>query len=173
MDVLAVVIAIGIGSLNWLSYRRMAMRGVLGRATVVELLPQIHNTVRYEYHVGERAFQGNMQSWPANPPLEPLSVGQSLVIYYDPEHPEDSVLGDPKPIFKNETISIALAAVEFPTFLVVVWAWRTSVTVQTINSPHKQPNKRLEKESSTRSLRSPVLASQPESLGVGIVDWRV
>jgi hypothetical protein len=124
--VLAAVITIGIGSLNWLSYLRLAMRGVLGQATAIELLPQIHNTVRYEYHVGERAFQGQMRSWPPNPPLEQLGVGQSLVIYYDPEHPEESVLGDPKPIFKNETISIALTAVGFPTLLVVVWAWRTS-----------------------------------------------
>ena len=51
-------------------------------------------------------FQGQMQSGPPNPPLEQLSIGQSLAIYYDPEHPEDSVLGDPKPIFKIETISI-------------------------------------------------------------------
>ena len=124
--VMALAIAVGIGSLNWLSYRRLAVRGVSGRATVVELLPKNHNTVRYEYQVAGRTFQGQMQSWQPNPPLEQLSVGQPLFVYYDPEHPEESVLGDPKPIFKNETISIALAAVGFPTFLVVVWAWRTS-----------------------------------------------
>ena len=97
-----------------------------GRATVVELLPKNHTTVRYEYQVAGRTFQGQMQSWQPNPPLEQLSVGQPLFVYYDPEHPEESVLGDPKPIFKNETIAIALAAVGFPTFLVVVWAWRTA-----------------------------------------------
>jgi hypothetical protein len=102
------------------------VRGVTGQAIVVELLPKNHNTLRYEYQVAGRTFQGRMQSWQPNPPLEQLSVGQPLVVYYDSEHPEESVLGDPKPIFKNEMISIALAAVGFPTFLVVVWAWRTS-----------------------------------------------
>jgi hypothetical protein len=124
--VMAIAIAIGIGSLNWVFYRRLSVRGVTGQAIVVELLPKNHNTVRYEYQVGGRTFQGQMQSWPPNLPLEQLSVGQPLVVYYDPVHPEESVLGDPKPIFKNEMISIALAAVGFPTFLVVVWAWRTS-----------------------------------------------
>lgn len=124
--VLSVVIAIGIGSLNWPSYHHLAKRGVSGRATVIELLPKIHNTLRYEYHVAGQTFQGQMQSWLPNPPLEQLGIGQSLVIYYDPEHPEKSVLGDPKPMLVNETISVALAAILFPTFFVVVWAWRTS-----------------------------------------------
>ncbi len=120
--VLAVVIAVGIGSLNWLSYRSMETRGVSGQGTVIELLPKIHNTVRYEYHVRGQSFEGRMQAWRPNPPLEQLSVGQSLVIYYDPEHPEKSVLGDPKGMIENETISVALATIIFSTFLVVAWA---------------------------------------------------
>lgn len=123
---LAVAIAFGIGSLNWGSFRRMTVRGVSGQATVIEVLPKIHNSLRYEYHIAGHAFQGQMQSWPPNPPLDQLRVGQSVVIFYDPEHPEDSVLGDPKPMLKNETISIALAAILVPTFLVVGWAWKTS-----------------------------------------------
>ena len=123
---LAIVIAVGIGSLNWPAYRRMAAQRISGKATVVELLPKIHNTVRYEYKVGGQTFQGQMQSWQPNPPLEQLGVGQSLVIYYDPQRPEASVLGDPKPILRNETVSVLLAAFAVPTFVVIVWAWRAS-----------------------------------------------
>jgi hypothetical protein len=123
---LAVVIAVGIGSLDWPAYRRMAARGVSGRATVVELLPKIHNTVRYQYEVGGQTFGGQMQSWQPNPPLERLGVGESLVIYYDPQHPAASVLGDPKPMLWNETISVSLAALGMPTLIVVGWAWRAS-----------------------------------------------
>jgi hypothetical protein len=123
---LAIVIAVGIGSLNWPKYRRMAARGISGKATVVELLPKIHNTVRYEYAVGGQTFHGQMQSWQPNPPLEQLGVGQSVVIYYDPQRPEASVLGDPKPILKNETISVLLAALGMPTIIVGGWAWRLS-----------------------------------------------
>jgi hypothetical protein len=85
---LSVVVAIGIGSLSWPGDHHLAERGVSGRATVIELLPKIHNTLRYEYHVAGQTFQGQMQSWLPNPPVEQLGVGQSLVIYYDPEHPE-------------------------------------------------------------------------------------
>jgi hypothetical protein len=123
---LAIAIVIGLGSLNWRAYRSMAACGVSGQATVIELLPKIHNTVRYEYRVAGQAFQGQMQSWQPNPPLTKLSVGQPLVIYYDPRHPEESVLGDPKPMLQNETISVALAAVILPTFIVAPWAWRSS-----------------------------------------------
>src|SRR5207249_8134067 len=115
---LVTMLAIGIGSLNWPTYRRVAERGVSGQATVIELLPKNHNTVRYEYQVAGRTFKGQGSSWRPNPPLEQLKVGQPLVIYYDPEHPEESVLGDPKPILENEVISIALTAVGIPTFLV-------------------------------------------------------
>src|SRR5947208_798615 len=104
----------------------MAARGVSAKATVVELLPKIHDTVRYQYEVGGQRFEGQMQPWQPNPPLEQLGVGQSLVIFYDPQHPKASVLGDPKPILRNETISVLLAAFAVRTFLVVVWAWRAS-----------------------------------------------
>jgi hypothetical protein len=124
--VLAAVTAVGIGSLNWPKYHHMAAVGVSGQASVIQLLPKIHQTVRYEYRVGELEFQGRMQSWQPNPPLEQLTVGQPLVIYYDPQHPAESVLGDPKPMLQNETISVALAAIMVPSFLVATWAWRSS-----------------------------------------------
>jgi hypothetical protein len=123
---LAAVIAVGIGSLNWATYYRMVAVGVSGQASVVELLPNVHNTVRYEYRVGGEAFNGQMQSWQPNLPLEQLKVGQPLVIYYDPQHPAKSVLGNPKPMLQNETISVALAAIGVPSFIVAGWAWRSS-----------------------------------------------
>src|SRR5207248_2056851 len=83
----------------------------IDQAPVVEFLPSIHDTVRYDYRVDGRGFQGQMQSWRPNPPLPQLAVGHALVIYYDPQHPEDSVLGYPKPMLQTETISVALAAV--------------------------------------------------------------
>jgi len=45
--VLTVVIAIGIGSLNWPTYRRMAVRGVSGQATVIELGDSLHIRVEF------------------------------------------------------------------------------------------------------------------------------
>ena len=123
---LAAAIAVGIGSLNWPAYHRMVAVGVSGQASVVELLPETHNTVRYEYRVAGEAFTGQMQSWQPNPPLDQLRVGHPLVIFYDPQHPAQSVLGYPKPMLQNETISVALAAIVAPSFIVATWAWRSS-----------------------------------------------
>jgi hypothetical protein len=61
---------------------------------------------------------------PPNPPSEQLGVGQMVVIYYDPEHPEVSVLGDPKLMLNSETVPVLLAALIFPTFIVFVLAWK-------------------------------------------------
>ena len=124
--VLATVIAIGVGSLNWPGYYRLVRAGVSGQASVVQLLPNIHETARYEYRVGGRVYEGQMQSWQPNPPLERLRVGQPVVIYYDPQRPAESVLGNPRPMLQNETISVALAAIVAPSFIVATWAWRSS-----------------------------------------------
>ena len=124
--VLAAGIAIGIGSVNWSFLNRIADRGVRSGANVIGFFPKTHNSLRYEYNVAGRSFQGQSQPSTPNPPAVQLAIGSAVVIYYDPEKPEDSVLGDPKPILLNETISILLAATIVPTFLVVVWAGRTS-----------------------------------------------
>ena len=122
--VLAVVIACVVGSLNLPTNHRLAEKGVSENATIVELLPQIHNTVHYEYQVAGQTFQGRMGSRQPNPPSEQLGVGQSVVIYYDPEHPEVSVLGDPKLMFSGEIFPVVLAALGGPTFIVFVLARR-------------------------------------------------
>ena len=122
--VLAVVVAIGIGSLNLPTFYRLAERGVSEKATVVELFPQNHNTVRYEYKVAGQVLQRRMGSSQPNPPSGQLAIGQSVVIYYDPQHPEVSVLGDPKLMMRSEMVPVVLAAIIFPTFLVVVLAWK-------------------------------------------------
>jgi hypothetical protein len=124
--VLAALFAVALGSINLRDYHRFLAQGVLGHATVTSLHPEFHNTVRYEYRVAGQTFHGQMQSWSPNPELQQLSVGQTLVIYYDPGHPEQSVLGDPKPMLENETISVGLAAILVPAFIVLAWARRTS-----------------------------------------------
>jgi hypothetical protein len=123
---LALIIATALGSIDLRRYRRMTTHGIEGKAIVTELLPENHQTLRYEYHAGDRTFHGQMQSWSPNPPLARLKVGQPVVIYYDPEKPEDSVLGDPKPILRNELISIALASTILPAFLLYIVKIRLS-----------------------------------------------
>lgn len=116
--IIAVIVAFVVGSLNLPLLGRLVTDGVQAQATIVELTPKIHNTVRYEYQVGSQKFEGQGRSWRPNPPIDEIHVGQSLVIYYDPSNPSRSVLGDPKPMLTNEIISVGIAVLLIPTFIV-------------------------------------------------------
>jgi hypothetical protein len=116
--VLAVLFALGIGSFNLPLFNGLLAHGVEAPATAVKLTPEFHNTVRYEYQVDGKKFEGQDQSWLPNPPVAEIKVGQALVIYYDPQNPSHSVLGNPKPMLANELISVGMAALLFPTFIV-------------------------------------------------------
>ncbi len=116
---LVVLVGVGLGSLNWRAYRNLVARGVPCQALVIEIPPRAHGTVRYEYHVSGRTFEGQSQPRQPNRPLEQLEIGQTLTAYYDPKHPEISVLGDPDAILANETLSIVLAALGAPTVLIL------------------------------------------------------
>jgi hypothetical protein len=117
---LAVAIALVVGSLNVPLYERLITKGVQTTATVVELTPKIHNTVRYEYQVGGNKFEGQRSPWRPNPPTDEIRVGDSLTIYYDPSNPSLSAPGDVGPMLTNELISVGMAALLMPTFIVCV-----------------------------------------------------
>ena len=110
-----------LGCLNWGSYYQIAIDGVCSKAIVLELLPQQHQLVSYRYEVDGRILSGKAQSRPPNPSLDHLKVGQDVVIYYNRSHPDRSILGYPRPIIIHESISIILAALVFPTLIVLIW----------------------------------------------------
>jgi hypothetical protein len=116
--VIAATVAFVIGSLNVPHFYRLVMSGVQAKATVLELTPQIHGSVRYEYLVGGRKFEGQRAPWRPNPPMEQIKAGESLEIYYDPVSPAISVPGDPKPMLMNELISVGMACLLVPTAIV-------------------------------------------------------
>jgi hypothetical protein len=67
-----------------------------------------------------------MQSWQPNPPLAQTNEGDSVVIFYDPAHPDVSVLGEPRGMLHNETTFVGRAAIGLPTFIVIAWAFKES-----------------------------------------------
>lgn len=121
---LAVATTVGLGALNWPSYRRLVADGASTKALVIELLPREHQFVRYEFDAAGRRIQGRSGVWPPNPPFGALVVGESLLVHYDPSDPANTVLGNPRIALDHETRSIALGALVLPTFAIGVWAWR-------------------------------------------------
>lgn len=99
---------------NWTSYYHIARNGVSGKATVFQLLPENHSLVRYNYKFGDKTFEGMRNSSPPNPPFEQLKLGQEVTVYFDPQHPEISLIGDPKFTIKDETIAVVAGGVVIP-----------------------------------------------------------
>lgn len=113
------------GISHWRDYRRLASRGVRSAGTITAILPEDHNSARYRYRVAEASYEGQFRSWPPNPPLGQLTFGQTVVVYYDPVHPDVSVLGEPGPILRNETEGLVIGPFFFSTVLALCWFFGT------------------------------------------------
>jgi hypothetical protein len=123
--VLMMLFAAITGGHNWPTYWRLAHRSASVEGTVIQLLPKMHATVRYRYNVDGHEYHGQTQPWPPNPSIEGLAEGATLTVWYDPEQPNVSVLGLPGVLLENETISVMLAAILAPTFILLAWRYRT------------------------------------------------
>lgn len=119
--VIACIVALTLGQSNWMRYRRLAQQGIRVQATVLQLLPETHQIVRYEYEVAGRTLQGEAHVGAPNPPFDQIVVSQKLIAYYDPGSPLNSVISDPAVLLQNETVSITLGAVLLATALVLFW----------------------------------------------------
>jgi hypothetical protein len=115
---LAVVAFAAIGSMDLPFFYRIRANGVRQQAIATKLTPEFHYTVYYRYQVDGANFEGRDHPWPPNPPLNEIKVGQSLVVYYDPQNPSRSVLGNPEPMLTNELAFVGVVALVFPTAIV-------------------------------------------------------
>jgi Protein of unknown function (DUF3592) len=122
--VLTILFAALTGGLNWLTYWKLVHRSVLTHGTVIQVLPEMHATVRYRYYADGREYQGQTQPRQPNPPIERLAEGAPLTVWYDPAEPRISVVGLPSTLLENETISVLSVAVLLPTLILLVWRYR-------------------------------------------------
>jgi hypothetical protein len=109
---------------TWPTYWKLAHRSVSVQGEVIEVLPKMHATVQYRYYVDGREYDGQKSPQPPNPPIERLTEGATLTVWYDPEQPNISVLGSPSALLENETIAVMLGAVLSPMLILLVWGYR-------------------------------------------------
>jgi hypothetical protein len=81
---------------DWSKYQHLAWSGLktVGRVTAKE--PENHNFIRYSFEVGNSTFSGVGNAGGENPSFEQLNIGAPVIVYYDPEEPERSLLSNPK-----------------------------------------------------------------------------
>jgi hypothetical protein len=109
--VLAAVIAVGLGSLNWIRYYRLARHGIPTEGLVISPPdPNNHGVSSYSYAVGQQTFTATDHPGSAD--------GQAVTVFYLPDDPTVSCPGDPRDRLRGESLPIGMASLLFPTLIV-------------------------------------------------------
>lgn len=108
----------GLGLTEYPKYKRLADYGVQTTGTVTGKEPENHQTVRYIYRVAENKYRGGGMAGGINSRFESLQAGDKVVVFYDPQKPQVSFLGDPKEQISACIIPIAMLTL-FPTLAMV------------------------------------------------------
>jgi Protein of unknown function (DUF3592) len=119
----AAAIAIPLYRLNMPHLLRLG-RGVRGNGVVTALEPADHQAVRYKFDALGKTYSGVGRAGFGNPEFCCLSVGQNVIVYYDPADPSESCLGIPQELTKNEIPPVLLAGIVFPALALAGWSYR-------------------------------------------------
>lgn len=99
---------------------RFAEKGVPIYGYAVEKYPDKHATIRYSYEVGEKQYDGVGNSGYGNPGFDEIQIGQKVVVFYDPEAPEQSMMGYPQSYNQINRYGTIFSAIFFPIFPMVI-----------------------------------------------------
>jgi hypothetical protein len=100
------------GSASVLKSSSISRHAQTTQASVVALVPEQHQSFDYRYRVGTHTFLGRSTAGDADRSFESMRVGDTVTIFYDSTHPEQSTAGPPD-MAAIETIGglIALCAI--------------------------------------------------------------
>ena len=74
--------------------------------------------------MADKEYSGAGRVGFGNPEFGGLSVGQNVIVYYASADPNESWVGIPGELVKNEIAPIILAGITFPAFALTVWTYR-------------------------------------------------
>ena len=101
---------IGLTVLEWPKYQKLSRDALKTVGRVVGKEPSNHNFVRYSFEVDHMLFAGIGNAGGENPSFDELKVGDSVIVYYDPEDPNRSFLGNPKSQATSATTGVIFIA---------------------------------------------------------------
>ena len=117
---LTVIFALfGMVVLDWQKYRRLAKYGVAIEGRVIAKEPDNHQFIRYSYSVGQQSYSGLGNAGRGNPAFERLNIGDSVKVFYDPDDPKVSFLGDPKDQSESNTRGVLFFTLLGPLFSII------------------------------------------------------
>jgi hypothetical protein len=131
----AAVIALLLGSSNWLTYYRLATSGIASQGTVTKTDCTGTPALSYQFAVDGRTIAGSGSAGYGNPPCATLKPGDQVLVHYLSASPSTNLPGDPKELLGNETTVIAMAALFTPLVLLFV----IFLVLRRIRSSRREP----------------------------------
>jgi hypothetical protein len=121
-----VLAAVGALVLEVPNYYRLTVRGIAAEGSIIELQPENHGSVLYEYQVDSRSFSGGGHAGDINTNFDELRIGQRVTVFYDAHNAAVSCLGAPQKHLNSLLRGTAFLAA-FPTLAIFVFKIRQSI----------------------------------------------
>ena len=95
---------------------RFEKKGVSIYGKAIEKYPENHATIKYSYEIEGKQFFGFGNAGNGNAGFDEIRIGQKVIVFYDRESPEISMMGYPQSSFQANKFAIILSAIFFPIF---------------------------------------------------------
>ena len=105
-------------------FYRLKWEGVRTTGTVTRLQAANHQSVYYSFEASGRSYSSIGRAGFGNPEFCRLIVGQNVTVYYLPDDPFTSCLGNPQLLLENEIMPVLLAGITFPIVAIVGYSSR-------------------------------------------------
>ncbi len=116
----AIGAGVGYFVFNLPSINHLVEKGVPIYGKVIAKEPDQHQNVIFTYEVAGKQYTGNGNAGRGNPNFDQIQIGQKVVVFYDSENPESSILGYPQLYQGGEKSGILFCAIFFPIFPMIV-----------------------------------------------------
>jgi hypothetical protein len=136
----ASLIAFGLGNINMTRLYPLMHRGAKTCGTVTAFEPKNHGAVHYSYQVGGETYVGVQQGGVGSGVTAFSSDCGGYVVFYLPEKPTVSCIGDPTAKANNEADFIIFSMLVFPLFALLAWTWRYPTFRRWLNADTENSN---------------------------------
>lgn len=107
-----------LGSRNLPKYEKLAAKGIKAENAFVTAKEQEnHQFIRYKYNVNSEFYEGIGSAGNGNPRFSEIENGDKVLVFYDPDSPEISILGNPQIMFQREQDTVYFASLIVSLFL--------------------------------------------------------
>jgi len=110
---------LGVRALDWQKWHNLTRYGVETKGRVTGKEPDNHNFIRYSYVVGQRTHFGLGSAGNGNPDFDQLNVGDVIRVFYYPDEPEESILGNPESQARSSTNGVLFLGILGPLFSMI------------------------------------------------------